>query len=89
MMLIDYLREAGAVRQADVDGLASYQFERKSQSEPHDRLRVFVIFTPKMDACWVSYFYNDFRFKHRFYDTAGKRTWNAIKTTAHCQGFEL
>lgn len=89
MTLVDYLKNAGAVLLDDGEDLVSYQLEREAQAEHPDRLQVLVTFTPKMDACWVSYFYNDFRFKHRFYDTAGKRTWNAIKTTAHCRGFEL
>lgn len=89
MMLIDYLKNAGAVLLDDIGGMPSYELVREPVDGNGERLEVYVTFTPKMDGCWVSYVYGYVKFKHRFYNTAGKRTWDAIKNTAHWKGFEL
>ena len=50
-------------------------------------IRVFV----NLDSgiCHVIYLQNDREYKSRWYDTIGKRTYNAMVETARCAGYEF
>lgn len=51
------------------------------------RVRVFV--NQDSSICHVAYAKDGLVYKDRWYDTIGKRTYNAIVETARCAGYEF
>ncbi len=50
-------------------------------------VRVFV--NQPRGVCEVTYMKNGITYKARWYDTIGKRTYNAVVETARCAGYEF
>lgn len=51
------------------------------------RVRVFV--NRRSEICEVTFYKSAVPYKHRWYDTTGRRTFNAIRETARIAGYAM
>lgn len=99
--LIDLLQENGFTEKAleskilkDCNGLLlrrdwSQETEVVWYGKTAVTLSVIVFINRNSGICHVSFFKSGREFKDRWYDTVGKRTYNAIAETVKNAGFEM
>ena len=86
--------EKDALRTAECDGiLLEREWQRQTELLWHGpwvetyRVRVFV--NRRSEICEATFYKNTVPYKNKWYDTTGRRTFNAIRETARCAGWEL
>ncbi len=100
-VLVEMLKEKGFVEQPieneilkDCDGLIlqrewSKEIDVAWYGKRTQAYSVRVFINQNSSICHVAYATNGRVYKERWYDTIGKRTYNAIVETARCAGYEM